>query len=145
MDRQAEFPDFHPPFGGKLYPGFRQRFGHYPASIHDDKIDQSRANRAWCKERGIRLSGKPLGRPREMTREEKVHFVPIEGKFGYAKRKGMLQRVMTKLAVIGRTVVAIGLIVLNLDQWLRSLRALIPGLRSSWQAIPVQTCLLARF
>jgi len=35
---------------------FRQRFGHYPASIHADKIYQTRANRAWCKQRGIRLS-----------------------------------------------------------------------------------------
>ena len=50
---------------------FRQRFGHYPASIHADKIYQTRANRAWCKERGIRLSGKPLGRPRQLTSEEK--------------------------------------------------------------------------
>ena len=50
---------------------FRQRFGHYPASIHADKIYQTRVNRAWCKERGIRLSGKPLGRPRELSREEK--------------------------------------------------------------------------
>lgn len=111
---------------------FRQRFGHYPASIHADKIYQTRANRAWCGERGIRLSGKPLGRPRERTREEKRQQrqdekdrIPIEGKFGNAKRKGTLQRVMAKLAVTSRTVVAIGLIVLNLDALLRFLRALI--------------------
>jgi len=50
---------------------FRQRFGHYPASTHADKIYQTRVNRAWCKERGIPLSGKPLGRPRELSWEEK--------------------------------------------------------------------------
>lgn len=112
---------------------FRQRFGRYPASIHADKIYQTRANRAWCKERGIRLSGKPLGRPRKMTREEKRRQrqdekdrIPIEGKFGNAKRKGTLQRIMAKLAVTSRTVVTIGLIVLNLDVILRFLRALIP-------------------
>jgi len=44
---------------------FRQRFGHYPASIHADKIYQTRVNRAWCKERGIPLSGKPLARHRD--------------------------------------------------------------------------------
>ena len=115
---------------------FRQRFGYYPASIHADKIYQTRANRAWCKERGIRLSGKPLGRPREMTREEKKRQrqdekdrIPIEGKFGNVKRKGTLQRVMAKLAVTSRTVVAIGLIALNLDEWLRFLRALTQELR----------------
>jgi len=111
---------------------FRQRFGHYPASIHADKIYQTRANRAWCGLRGIRLSGKPLGRPRERTLDEKRQQrqdekdrIPIEGKFGNAKRKGTLQRVMAKLAVTSRTVVAIGLIALNLDVLLRFLRALI--------------------
>lgn len=111
---------------------FRQRFGHYPVSIHADKIYQTRANRAWCKERGIRLTGKPLGRPRERTAEEKkqqredeTDRIPIEGKFGNGKRKGTLQRVMAKLAVTSRTVVTIGLIALNLDTLLRFLRALI--------------------
>lgn len=73
---------------------FRQCFWHYPASIHADKIYQTRANRAWCGQRGIRLSGKPLGRPRERTKEEKrlqrqdeTDRIPIEGKFGNAKRK----------------------------------------------------------
>lgn len=111
---------------------FRQHFGHYPASIHADKIYQTRANRAWCKERGIRLSGKPLGRPRERTKEEKkqqrqdeTDRIPIEGKFGNSKRKGTLQRIMAKLAVTSRTVVTIGFIVLNLDTLLRILCALI--------------------
>jgi len=111
---------------------FRKRFGHYPSSIHADKIYQTRSNRAWCKDRDIRLSGKPLGRPRELTREEKRQQrqdekdrIPIEGKFGNAKRKGTLQRIMAKLAVTSRTVVSIGLISLNLDAMLRFLRALI--------------------
>ncbi len=111
---------------------FRQRFGHYPSSIHADKIYQTRTNRTWCKERSIRLSGKPLGRPRERSKEEwlqqrqdEIDRIPIEGKFGNAKRKGTLQRVMAKLAVTSRTVVTIGLIALNLDALLRFLRALI--------------------
>jgi hypothetical protein len=114
---------------------FRRRFGHYPESIHADKIYQTRANRAWCKEKGIRLSGKPLGRPRELSRDEKRRQrqdekdrIPIEGKFGNVKRKGTLQRVMAKLAVTSRTVVTIGLIVLNLDTLLRILRALMAKL-----------------
>lgn len=125
---------------------FRQRFGRYPASIHADKIYQTRANRSWCKERGIRLSGKPLGRPREMTREEKrrqrqdeTDRIPIEGKFGNAKRKGTLQRVMAKLAVTSRTVVSIGLIVLNLDAVLRFLCALIQQWHE-WQARITAKC-----
>jgi hypothetical protein len=111
---------------------FRKRYGYYPASIHADKIYQTRANRAWCKERNIRLSGKPLGRPKVQTRQEKrqqrqdeTDRIVIEGKFGNVKRKGTLQRVMAKLAKTSRTVVGIGVMVLNLDHWLRLLHALI--------------------
>lgn len=114
---------------------YHQRYGHYPASIHADKIYQTRANRAWCKEHNIRLSGKPLGRPKQQTREEKrqqrkdeTERIPIEGKFGNLKRKGSLQRVMAKLFDTGLTVIGIGVMVLNLDHWLRTLRVLIQNL-----------------
>ncbi len=36
--------------------------GYYPESVHADRIYRTRENRAWCKERGIRISGPPLGR-----------------------------------------------------------------------------------
>jgi hypothetical protein len=35
--------------------------GYYPDSVHVDKIYRTRVNRAWCKERGIRISGSPKG------------------------------------------------------------------------------------
>ena len=34
-------------------------------SLHVDQIYRTRENRAWCKERGIRISGPPLGRPKK--------------------------------------------------------------------------------
>jgi transposase, IS5 family len=34
-------------------------------SVQADYIYPTRENRAWCKERGIRISGLPLGRPTE--------------------------------------------------------------------------------
>lgn len=42
---------------------YRQRHAHYPESVHADKIYRPRANLQWCRQRGIRLSGPPLGRP----------------------------------------------------------------------------------
>ncbi|ARI83409.1 hypothetical protein BH695_4130 [Microcystis aeruginosa PCC 7806SL] len=37
-----------------------------------DKIYRTRENRAWCKERGIRISGTPLGRPaKNVSKEQK--------------------------------------------------------------------------
>jgi transposase, IS5 family len=44
----------------QAYYNFR---GYYPESVHVDRIYRTRENRAWCKERGIRISGPPLGRP----------------------------------------------------------------------------------
>ena len=56
------------------------------------KFIEKRANRAWCKERGIRISGSPKGRkPQNVSKETKKQAVDderirntIEGKFGQA-------------------------------------------------------------
>jgi hypothetical protein len=112
---------------------YRERFGHHPASVHADAIYRTRKNRDYCKERGIRLSGKPPGRPKKETeenkealraqrkqqREDETERIPVEGKFGVAKRKGTLGRVMAKLAHTSESVIHIGFIMLNLDKWLR--------------------------
>ena len=109
---------------------FVKRFGCYPKSVHADKIYRTQANRKFCKEHHIQLSGAPLGRPPKLSEEQKALMqkesnqaerqrILIEGKFGNAKGKGTLARVMAKLADTSRTVINISLIVLNLDTWLR--------------------------
>jgi hypothetical protein len=45
--------------------------GYYPESVHADRIYRTRENRAWCKEKGIRISGPPLGRPPANVSKEK--------------------------------------------------------------------------
>lgn len=124
---------------------YKKIHGSYPQSIHADKIYQTRANRAWCKERNIRLSGRPLGRPRQMSREEKkqqrkdeTDRIPIEGKFGNSKRKGTLNRIMAKLSDTAVTVIGIGILVMNLDQLVRQLYALIARLISKPLTPPAQ-------
>ncbi|NER26057.1 MAG: transposase, partial [Symploca sp. SIO1C2] len=42
---------------------YKSYTGCYPESVHVDKIYRTRQNRAYCKERGIRMSGPRLGRP----------------------------------------------------------------------------------
>ena len=115
--------------------GYKKRFGHYPASVHADTIYRTRENRKYCKEHGIRITGNPLGRPRKETgenkkqlkaerkqrRQDEVDRIPVEGKFGEAKRKGTLDRIMAKLAHTSESVIHVGVIVLNLDKWLREL------------------------
>jgi transposase, IS5 family len=114
---------------------FRQRFGHYPASVHADQIYHTRANRAYCRQRGIRLSGKPLGRPaaleqaelRQQAREDAKIRNQIEGKFGQGKRRFSLARVMDKLASTAATTIAITFLVMNLERLLRQLLFVLVG------------------
>ena len=112
--------------------GYKERFGYYPASVHADQIYRTKANRAYCSSKGIRLSAKALGRPKKETPEKRkelkvqrkqlnqdeIDRIPVEGKFGNAKRKGTLGRIMAKLRSTSETVIHIAIVVLNLDKWL---------------------------
>jgi hypothetical protein len=99
----------------------------YPESVHVDKIYRTRSNRAFCKERGIRISGPPLGRPpANLSREKKKQALEdervrnaIEGKFGISKRRFSLNRVMAKLPHTSETAIAITFLVMNLSALLR--------------------------
>jgi len=107
---------------------YRERYGYYPESVHADKIYRTLANRMWCKERDIRLSGVPLGRPpkdveknrarRRQIREDEGVRNAVEGKFGQAKRRYGLGRVMARLAESSLSVVSITFLVMNLDRLL---------------------------
>jgi transposase, IS5 family len=114
---------------------YRTRFGCYPESVHADRIYRTRDNRSWCKAHGIRLSGPPLGRPKQdpsvqaqlkqQARQDEKVRVWIEGKFGQAKRRFSLARVMAKLADTAQSAIAITFLVLNLERWLRQLLSLL--------------------
>ena len=108
---------------------FRTRTGHYPDSVHADQIYRTRDNLRWCKQHGIRLSGPPLGRPslddtqqarfRQQARDDESIRVAVEGKFGQAKRRFGLGRVMAKLAQTAEAMIAITCLVMNLEKRLR--------------------------
>ncbi len=106
---------------------FKEIYGCYPESVHVDRIYRTRANRAWCKERNIRISGLPLGRPsKNVSQEQKKQALDderfrnaIEGKFGQAKRRFSLNLVMTKLPKTSETSIAITFLVVNLSKLLR--------------------------
>ena len=106
---------------------FKSYTGYYPESVHADRIYRTRENRAWCKERGIRMSGPPLGRPpanvsketkKQAWEDERIRN-SIEGKFGQGKRRFTLNRVMAKLDNTSGTAIAITFLVMNLSTWLR--------------------------
>lgn len=105
---------------------FRERYGHYPATVEADKIYRTRENRAYCNIRGIKLSGPSLGRPRNGAAKEKENASernPIEGKFGEGKRKYGLGRIMAKLECTSMSTIGIIILVMNLQKRLRLLLA----------------------
>ncbi len=109
---------------------YRERYGHYPESVHADKIYQTRENRRFCKEYGIRITGKPLGRPPKKTAENKeklqlekkqryqddIDRIAVEGRFGVAKRKYGLGLIKSKLKETSETDIYVSIFVLNLDK-----------------------------
>ncbi len=121
---------------------FKSFTGHYPESVHVDKIYRTRENRAWCKARGIRISGPPLGRPaknvsketKKIAHNDEIIRNSIEGKFGQAKRRYSLNLVMTKLPQTSETSIAITFLVMNLSAILRSARAEVSSAYRTHQA-----------
>ena len=91
-------------------------------------IVQERKNRAWCKEKGIRISGPPLGRQpanvskskkRQALEDERIRNA-IEGKFGACENEDSAWTlVMAKLDNTSGTVIAITFLVMNLATWWR--------------------------
>ena len=101
---------------------YRRRFGFYPESVHVDKIYRSRANRAFCKTHGIRMSGPPLGRPKQVSAADRKQAAAdeairnrVEGKFGQGKRRFGLGRIMAKLASTSATQISLSFLVMNLE------------------------------
>ena len=111
---------------------YRKRYGHYPESVHADKIYRTRDNLRYCKDKGIRLSGPALGRPKKRTnenaaelaahkkllRQDEIDRIAIEGKFGQGKRRFGLSRIMAKLAATSETMILLSFMVMNLEKML---------------------------
>ena len=91
---------------------YRKRMGCYPEVVNADPAYGSRENRKYLKSHGIRFAGKPLGRPRKETEENKEELkrqkaqrrddylqrIPIEGKFGQGKNGYRLNYIRAKRA-----------------------------------------------
>jgi hypothetical protein len=105
---------------------YKKREGHYPESVHVDKIYLTKENRNYCKGHGIRISGPPLGRPssdegknresRKLEAQDAKERIPVEGKFGNCKRKYGMDRIFAKKPNTSECEIAIGILILNLDK-----------------------------
>lgn len=100
-----------------------ERTGHYPERVLVDQIYRNRKNRAYCKERDIRMSGPALGRPKQMTPEahrqsynDNVDRIEVERSFSLAKRCYGLGLIRTRPDTTTRSSIALSIIAMNLDR-----------------------------
>ena len=91
---------------------YREHRGVYPEVVPGDTVYGSRDNRHYLKALGIRFAGKPLGRPKKVTEENRAELkrlsaqrceeyrqrIPIEGKFGQGKNDYRLNYIRAKRA-----------------------------------------------
>ena len=117
---------------------YRKRMGCYPEAVYADPAYGSRENRAYLKRLGIRFAGKPLGRPRKETeenreelkqlkaqrREDYLQRIPIEGKFGQGKSGYRLNYIRAKRADTSVSWINSIFLVMNLAVLLRLFFAL---------------------
>lgn len=118
---------------------FREREGHYPSRILADKIYRNRENLSYCRERGIRLSGPALGRPRKgETRDKAQDYrdecqrVEVERRFSLAKRKCGMVLVMARLRETAAHVIAMSVLVLNLRKIQCAFLQILATLLGAW-------------
>ncbi len=109
---------------------YKRRYGYFPECVCADKIYANRENRRFLQERGIRLTAKALGRPKETIGElsswekrrakaERNARNAVEGVFGVGKRRYSLDRIMTKLSGNSEMWIATLFVVMNLEAWLK--------------------------
>jgi len=119
---------------------YKARTGYYPERVLADQIYRNRDNLAFCKERGIRLSGKPLGRPpkdyaqkKKLFRADEIDRIEVERKFSQAKGSFGLGLIKTRLKETSKTAIALSILLLNIAHVGRVLRALF---LNSWNLLP---------
>ena len=109
---------------------YKLLFGYYPELIQADKIYATNDNRTWCRERNIRITATPKGRPKHKSarqkRKEKKEYAErnqIEGRIGNAKQAYSLNQIKAKLKNTSTTWIAATLFVLNLSRFAADLNA----------------------
>jgi len=118
---------------------YHQRFGYYPEAVQADKLYRNRSNLQYCKRHGIRLSGPPLGRPRKkdtdlrkLAYQDNCERNTIEGRYGIAKRRYGMARVLPYLPETGKTQVALQILCMNMDVRLRAMASFIFSFFNCW-------------
>ena len=108
---------------------YRKRTGHYPERVLVDQIYRNHKNRAYCKSKKIRVSGKALGHPKKnLTPEEKkiahqdnTDRIEVERGFSLAKRCFGMGLITTKLDITTRSSIALSILAMNISNMARAI------------------------
>jgi len=140
---------------------YRERHGVYPEKVLADPLYGTRSNRDYLKGKGIVFAGKPLGRPRKETQENKSELkalkeqrredyrqrIPIEGKFGQGKNGYGLNYIRAKTARTSEAWINSIFLVMNLlvlrrvSFWLPRIRSVLTKLEQIRRWVYVQCSL----
>jgi IS5 family transposase len=110
---------------------FRELYGCYPELLLADRKYLTRENRRYLKEKGIRIVGKPLGRPPKQklsgyrkykTRKEQNMRNHVEGKFGQGKNGYELNRIRARRQDTSESWISAILFVMNLTKLMKVAR-----------------------
>ena len=110
---------------------FRELYGCYPELLLADRKYLTRENRRYLKEHGIRIVGKPLGRPpkeklsgyrKYKTRKEQNMRNHVEGKFGQGKNGYELNRIRARRQDTSESWISAILFVMNLTKLMKVAR-----------------------
>lgn len=100
---------------------YRKTYGYYPEAVMVDKLYRNQENIKYCTQRGIRISGPKLGRPKKGETYDKVQAYKdsgvrnaVEGKFGIGKVAYGLDRVMARLRKTAETSINLAFLAMNL-------------------------------
>ncbi len=103
---------------------YEYRNGQYPSRVLVDQIYRTRKNLAFCKEKGIQISGPRLGRPAKSTesvrknrrtaQKDQTDRVEIERYFSVAKRRNGMGLVMRKRKDTSLATIAMSILVTNI-------------------------------
>jgi len=100
---------------------YKELYGHYPELALVDKIYGTNNNRAWCKERGIRMSVASKGKKPVLSQYQKRKLKNeynqrnlVEGKIGQAKQGYGLNNIKAKLSDTSHSWIGIILFITNL-------------------------------
>jgi hypothetical protein len=106
---------------------YREMHGVHPKAILADTTYRNRENRNYCKERGIRLSGPRLGRPKaseieadkEQAYQDSCDRNMVEGRIGINKRRYGLGLIYGQLTQTGEVEAVMNIICMNVANVLR--------------------------